>query len=192
MQTMIARSRSQLSHSLLRSLPLAAAALLAACADRAPVAPRQPTTSPRFAASAAAERERTIAAVRRATARYHDLNAALADGFVFLSGCETRGDEGPVGIMYVHMGRLMDGVLDPALPDALIYAPSRNGRPKLAAAELAVPYPLWTGSQPPALFGTEFQREDEFGVFGLHLWVWMNNSEGMFAETNPKVSCGAE
>jgi len=28
-------------------------------------------------------------------------------------------------------------------------------------------------------------------VFGLHVWVWRHNPEGMFATTNPNVSCDA-
>ena len=30
------------------------------------------------------------------------------------------------------------------------------------------------------------------GVFGLHVWLWRNNPAGLFAESNPNVSCGAE
>ena len=183
-----------LAPALARSLPLAAAvALHAACAPKAPLAPdAQPAHEARLSGPASAHANRTIAALRRATARYHDLDAAKADGFVFLHGCETRGDEGPVGILYVHMGRLLDGVIDPTMPDALLYEPRRDGRPRLVAAELAVPYALWTGAQPPTFLGAEFQREDEFGVFGLHVWLWRNNPEGLFAESNPRVSCDPE
>jgi hypothetical protein len=38
--------------------------------------------------------------------------------------------------------------------------------------------------------GAEFQREDEFGVFGLHVWVWRNNPNGLFEEAHPRISCG--
>jgi len=27
-------------------------------------------------------------------------------------------------------------------------------------------------------------------VFALHTWVWRSNPEALFAETNPRVSCG--
>jgi hypothetical protein len=144
--------------------------------------------------SSKAEAERAIATLRRATARYHNLNAALEDGFVFLHGCEVRPGEGGVGALYVHFDRLLDGVLDPGLPDALVYEPARNGRekPKLVAAELAIPYALWSGDDPPTFLGAEFQREDEFAVYGLHIWIWRHNPEGMFAEGNPRVSCGEQ
>jgi len=93
--------------------------------------------------------------------------------------------------VYVHFGRLMDGIIDPQTPDALIYEPGRKGRPKLVGVEFALPYGLWTSQTPPQFLGATFQPEDEFGVFALHAWVWRTNPEGLFAETNPRVSCGA-
>ena len=168
---------------------VSAAVLLSGCADATPLAPDlRPAAVAQRAAQPAGENA-TLATLRRATARYHNLNAAIADGFVFLHGCEVRPDEGPVGSLYVHFGRLLDGVIDPAAPDGLIYEPG-GSHPKLVGVELAVPYPLWTGQAPPALHGTAFQREDEFGVFALHVWIWRDNPEGLFAETNPRVSCG--
>jgi hypothetical protein len=172
---------------------VAAVALLAACADDAPVGPeQQPVTAAYLTAQQTAEAQQAFATIRRVTAPYHDLNVAIADGFVLLHPCEDRPDEGPVGTVYVHIGRLMDGVIDPESPDALIYEPSANGRPKLVGAEFALPYPLWPEPEPPEFLGASFQPEDEFGVWGLHLWVWLDNPEGMFAESNPRVSCAAE
>ena len=171
----------------------AACALVAACSDAGSLAPdRQRPVPSEATALRTAEENTALATLRRVTARYHDLNAAVADGFVFLHGCEVRPDEGPVGIVYVHMGRLLDGAVDPSLPDALIYEPRRNESPRLVGVEFAVPYALWTAPHPPTFQNATFQREDEFGVFGLHAWVWRTNPEGMFAESNPNVSCGAE
>jgi hypothetical protein len=132
-----------------------------------------------------------ITTLQRVTARYHNLSAAIDDEFVLLHPCEARGDEGPVGTVYVNMARLMDGVIDPESPDALIYEPTRNGDLRLVGVEFAVPQALWTGTELPQFLGASFQREDEFGVFALHAWVWRSNPEGLFAETNPRVSCGA-
>ena len=178
-------------HSLTRPIALIATTiLLGACADDSPVAPdAQTVMSARLASVQSAGDADPIATIRRATARYHDIDAALADGFVFLHGCETRPDEGPAGELYVHFDRLLDGVIDPASPDALLYEPRANGKPKLLGVELAIPYPMWAGPQPPVFMGAEFQPEDEFGVWGLHVWAWNTNPEGMFAESNPNVSC---
>ena len=182
-----------------RSLALVAVATLAAgCADGAPLAPEAaPAHAPLLSAhapapSAAAAEQRALATLRRATARYHDLDAALADGFVFFHDCEVRPGEGAVGMLYVHVGRLLDGVIDPATPDALVYEPARNGRHTLVAAELAVLQASWTDPELPAFLGHAFQPEDEFGVYGLHVWLWRHNPDGMFAEANPRVSCEAE
>jgi hypothetical protein len=187
-----------LSHSLGRTLTLGAtAALFAACAD-------QPTVAPRLAAANAAqpdrsnesdnkrdrETERAIETLRRATARYHNIEAAKADHFVLLHDCETRLDNEPVGTVYVNMSRLTDGVISAELPDGLIYEPGPEGL-TLVGVELAIPFQLWTKSEPPTFLGATLQREDEFGVFALHAWVWRSNPNGLFAETNPRVTCGA-
>ena len=167
-----------------------AATLVAACAAEAPVAPEMPalrTANPR----ADTEEARALATLRAATARYHNLKAATDDGFVFLHGCESRPDEGPVGMVYVHPGRL-DGVIDPREPEALVYEPGENGQARLVGVELAIPYVAWTNAQPPEFLGATFQPEDEFGVWGLHIWLWRQNPEGLFAESNPRVSCAAE
>jgi hypothetical protein len=179
------------SQSLRQSLAIvAAAALFSGCADEGPSAP-DPRPA-QFAKQPAADKDGVIATIQRVTARYHDLNAAIADDFVLLHPCENRPGEGPVGTVYVHINRLMDGIIDPETPDALIYEPGRNGRPKLVGVEFAIPYSLWTEQEPPKFLDATFQREDEFGVWALHLWVWRMNPEGLFGESNPRVSCGEE
>ena len=178
------------------SLTLAAAVILGGCADASPAAPSElaaaslPAVGLQAVNGQGGDAVRVLTTRAQATARYHDLDAAIADDFVFLHGCETRGDEGPVGIVYVHMGRLTDGIIDPASPEALIYEPRRNGKPKLIGIELAVPYGLSSNQQPPTFLGRPFQAEDEFGVWGLHVWLWSVNPEGLFAESHPGVSCG--
>jgi hypothetical protein len=177
-----------------RSLAMVVASIvLAACADRAPVAPdRQTAASARFETTVPAEENTTLATLRRATSRYHDLQAAIADGFVFLHGCEVREEGGPVGTVYVHPQRVMDGAIDPSLPDGLIYEPTGTDSPRLVAVEMAVPLATWTTPQAPTFLGATFQREDEFGVFGLHIWLWRDNPKGLFAETNPNVTCSEQ
>lgn len=184
--------KTTVSHMTRQSVGIiAAATLLAGCADSAPLQPTEPLAiQESLARMPAPGTDRAIATLRRVTARYHDLQVAVADSFVLLHECENRPGEGPVGTVYVHMGRLLDGIIDPESPDALIYEPGRNGRPNLVGVEFAIPYPMWTMQAPPEFLGATFQPEDEFGVFALHVWVWRNNPEGLFAETNPRVSCG--
>jgi hypothetical protein len=187
MTTTISRSLGQ------QFATVAAAMLIAGCGDQAPLAPdAQATILARSVGAPSAVNDDPIVTIKRVTARYHDLDAALADGFVFLHGCETRPEEGPAGALYVNFDRLLDGVIDPSLPDALLYEPGTNAPPKLLGVELAIPYPMWPGTQAPRFMRAEFQREDEFGVFGLHIWAWTKNPEGMFAEANPDIDCGEQ
>jgi hypothetical protein len=171
----------------------AAAALFVACADQTPAAPT-PTSAnaARLDRSNEAQHEQDVQQVietlRRATARYHNIENAKQDNFVLLHDCETRLNDEPVGTVYVNLSRLTDGVIDLEKPEGLIYEPGPTGL-KLVGVELAIPFQLST--EPPHLLGATFQREDEFGVFALHAWVWRSNPNGLFAETNPRVTCGA-
>jgi hypothetical protein len=178
---------------------IAAASLFAACStDHTLAAPHATTTlgaadAPQLNAAPYArdnrhegDVERLVETLRRVTGRYHDIDVARRDNFVLLHDCETRLNDEPVGTVYVNMSRLTDGVINPEKPDALIYEPTAKGL-TLVGVEFAIPFSL--SPQPPQLLGATFQREDEFGVFALHAWVWRKNPNGLFAETNPRVTC---
>jgi hypothetical protein len=173
---------------------LATMVAFTACTEDSPLAPSEDLDlQPAFSGGSGHGGQRgklrqALKQIRRATARYHDVRKAEQDGFVLLHECEERDGEA-VGVVYANFTRVLDGKIDPKSPDALIYEPGKNGKLKLVGAEFAIPYPLWTGTEAPEFFGNEFEREDEFGVFGLHVWVWRHNPNGMFAESNPRVSC---
>ncbi len=175
------------SYPLKPFLLLTVIASLAACADESPVDPVADRALQAQHASAAQTEGAIFATLRRVTDRYHKLDVALADSFVLLHPCEVRGDEGPVGAVYAHFGRVLDGVIKPELPDALIYETAKNGKAKLVGVEFALPYAM--SPEAPTFMGQTFQPEDEFGVWALHVWVWRRNPEGMFAESNPRVAC---
>lgn len=166
-----------------------AAALLAGC-DAAATDPVAAVPGD-VASLRVADENAALATLRRATARYHNLDAALADGFFLLHDCEVR-PTGAVGALYIHLDRYLDGRIDPAAPDGLLYAPSDDGQPTLAGVELALPIELWNEDEPPAFLGNTFQLEDEFGAFGLHIWLWLANPDGLFAEAHPDIACGEE
>ena len=165
-----------------------AAALLVACNDQSPL---DSTAAPEFSRQTAAGNQ-ALATLRSASARYHDVDTAIADGFILLHGCEVRPGEGAVGVLYVNLDRYLDGVIDPASPDGLLYAPGPNGKLQLSGVELALPIAMWSGPQPPQFLGATFQTEDEFAAYGLHIWVWRHNANGMFAQAHPGVACGEE
>lgn len=130
-----------------------------------------------------------IAKLREVSDRYHDIDRAIADGFVLVHDCEIRPGEDPAGMVFAQPQRMGDGQLRAGVPDGLLYEPNPNGKPKLVGVEMVMPYALWTKSTPPVFFGQTLQPEDEFGVFGLHVWVWRDNPDGLFAEGNPNVVC---
>jgi hypothetical protein len=174
---------------LLRPLPLLACAALAfaGCEQADPL-----DGAPAIQLSKSVQANRSFAALRRATARYHNLKAATDDGFILLHDCEVRPGEGAVGILYINLENYLDGVIDPARPDGLLYAPGRQGKPRLAGVELAVPIAMWSEAAPPEFLGVPFQTEDEFAAYGLHIWTWRHNPNGMFAQAHPRISCEAE
>ena len=188
-------------NQLLCRIALAAAVGVSAC-DRAPteVAPADPALSSAARADGgSADANRVLAEIRRATARYHRLSVAEADGYVQASPCVAHPFLGAMGYHYASFG-LMDAVVDPSAPEILVYAPDKQGKLKLVAVEFMVVAAPWdaTHSGPPVLAGHEFEdhRAPEswhgipFAHYDLHAWVWRHNPSGMFAEFNPAVSCG--
>jgi hypothetical protein len=154
---------------------LAGAALFGGC-DEDPTGPN-------------VEEARVLATLQGATARYRDIDVAVADGFILLHECEVRPGEGAVGILYVHLDRFTDGILDPMEPDGLLYAPNGSGKPDLIGVEVAMPAAMWSGTAPPEFLDVPLQLEEEFDAWGLHIWVWRENPDGMFAQAHPGVSC---
>lgn len=178
-----------------RPLGLAAAAtlLLTACSENDPLNPDSlAVVDPAWAVLPAnAHFNSVLAELRRATAGYHNVAAAISDGFVLVAECEDRGGEGAVGNIFANLDNLFDDVIDPSRPEGLLYEPMSNGRLRLVGIEFAIPYSLWTSPDPPTFLDATFQPEDEFGVFGLHVWIWRHNPHGLFAPSNPNVSCEA-
>ena len=130
-----------------------------------------------------------LAQVRRANAKYHDPQAAMAAGYNFVDTLDFCFDNPGVGGMGYHLinTSLMDGNVYPLHPQALVYAPNKNGGLDLVAVEYIVP--IAPGSQPPKLFGQTFETNTTLQVYTLHAWIFKANSLGMFSDWNPKVSC---
>jgi hypothetical protein len=129
------------------------------------------------------ELRRELAQVRRATAKYHDISEAMADGYVDIDVFIPQ-----MGFHYLKPSFLdADFTLDK--PELLVYAadPVKN-RFRLVCVEYAVPTDL--ASEPPEGFtGDEdhWHRNEEFGLWTLHVWVWLENPNGMFTELNPRA-----
>ncbi|MBO4210431.1 hypothetical protein [Micromonospora echinofusca] len=138
-----------------------------------------------------------LAAVRAATARYHDVAAALADGYAPAPVCAELPGVGGMGYHFVNEAHQQDGIFDVTRPEILLYAPGPDGL-RLAGVEyLAVDadQDLTTDDDRPELFGVPFDgpmpgHEPGMPVhYDLHVWVWRHNPAGMFAVWNPGLSC---
>jgi hypothetical protein len=147
--------------------------------------------------------ESSVAAVRAATAKYHQLAVAQADNYGLFTdaagiACIANPPDGTMGVHYVNLGLVLDGGIDAATPEALVYEPEKNGNLRLVAVEYVVFQSAWDASHasPPSLFGQEFglvPAGNRYGLppfYELHAWIWKHNPSGMFYEWNPTVTCG--
>jgi len=132
---------------------------------------------------------KALASARAATAKYHNVNQAIADGFVPVSPCVAVPGLGAMGIHYVNFARAGNPNLNPAEPETLLYMPDENGDLRLVGLE----YVRFGPPIPPVpmLFGQEFHYDSNLGAYTLHVWAWRNNPSGMFAPFNPKLGCPA-
>ena len=131
--------------------------------------------------SAATVRE--LAQARAATARYHDVRNAEADGYVSIDFCEPG-----EGCHWANFS-LIDGTFEIERPEFLLYVPGENGEVRLVAIEYVVPLSL-SANAPEGFSGdSDIWREDTegAGLWELTVWLWYPNPEGMFVQHNPRV-----
>jgi hypothetical protein len=149
-------------------------------------------------AGAATAGEKPIAevnAARAAAARYVSLDAALADGYQQLFECTDHGEDGAMGVHYIHPDRAGDGKLVLTEPDVLMYEPQADGSAQVVAVEYIVFEKDWAGETLPSFLGQKLHRKTMVGVhpvdpfYEMHLWHWRHNPGGLFADWNPYVSC---
>ncbi len=135
--------------------------------------------------------------VRDATRQFIDVNnAGPMGGYGPAFGCVSGPDHGAMGIHYVNGALVMDGLIDAAHPEALIYEPVGNRR-RLVGVEYIVDAKAWLDSHdgPPVLEGQLFQfvnapnRYNLDPFFELHVWAWRENPNGAFVDWNNNVSC---
>ena len=153
--------------------------------------------------AAAGGGQSSLADLRQATAKYHDIDVAkalhdeveLPQVLPFGTGTciENLAGDGAMGIHLVLQDRV-DGVLVPTEPEALLYEKRNNGSYKLTGVEYIV-----GGGARPTLYGQEFDETNlaRYGnpaatVWTLHAWVWKPNPDpgrGIFAQWNTRVTC---
>ena len=156
-------------------------------------------TLPLFGTAVADPSTPLIDAVRSATARYVDINAALHEGWVTATPCVSGPDSGAMGVHLVLPARISSGVLDPAQPQALIYEPKSDGAMRLVGVEFIVLESVWVGNNPnggvPALEGNLLNyiaAPNRYGLpafYEMHVWAWQSNPKGSYADWNTQVTC---
>jgi hypothetical protein len=134
------------------------------------------------------ERARTV------LAKYKDPVTAVRDGYFSTLGC-VHYKEGAMGVHFLNPA-LISTKLDPDKPQILVYEP-KGDQLELVAAEWFVP--LATGVEMrPSLFGQPFDGPmagheplmlESLHHYDLHVWLFKENPRGVFANTNPNVSC---
>jgi hypothetical protein len=145
-----------------------------------------------------------IDALRKSLEKYQDYKVAVRDLYLSTVGCVHYSGEKipdhmeyPKGAMGVHFVNVtVRGAPDPMKPNVLIYEPVGK-KLKLVAAEWLVPLTA-DAKERPSLFGQPFMGPmegheplipKEYVHYDLHAWLFKNNPLGMFAPTNPDVSC---
>ncbi len=146
-----------------------------------------------FPAQASTGIQYDLAQVRAATAAFHDLSIAQAAGYQLLSFyayCVYNPALGAMGYHYINLS-LVDAVVDPLQPEAMVYLPDEEGALQLASVEYMVEASAWDmdHSTPPTLFGQTFGYNAAFKKYTMHAWVWRPNPSGMFSFYNPRLSC---
>jgi hypothetical protein len=176
------------------------AALLTTATTQQPLSATNPDTQPASIEAASEHAHgsaeltpqmlQQVAALQVLFAKYQDLDKALEHGFEFV-GCVSDAQLGGMGDHYSRaadddFGR-GDGTHSLERPQYLVYAPQKNGSRRLAALDYTVPYEKWQSNKAPEFFGIPFTRNDGFGVWMFHIWVFQLNPAGIFANFNPKV-----
>lgn len=191
-------------------MPLAALGLLLGCGADTPSvvethADMQVSGAPTFELSLSAEDRQLLARIRAATTQYHDVDRAVADGYVREPMCASIAT-GAMGVHYPNTALVgfvpnvlprtgTDPNIDPLHPDVLVYEPQPDGRMRLVAVEYMVFQAAWQAAHPeqpvPSMFGVPFllRMHGWKPHYELHLWLWRENPDGLTAEWNPKVEC---
>src|ERR1700743_3486253 len=125
--------------------------------------------------------------VQRATAKYRDINAALADGWAPATPCVSGPDAGAMGVHFNQPGRKADGTVPPDEPQFLIYEPMANGAMRLVGVEFFVLQTDWenkNGAGPEGVDGKFMILSSSPNRYGLpsfyemHVWAWEDNPKG--------------
>jgi hypothetical protein len=130
-----------------------------------------------------------LALARLATARYHDVEKAVEAGYAPAAPCMDM-PPGEMNVVHYINLSLVDGRVRVWQPEGLLYRPDADGNLQLAGALYIKPDadgdPA-TDDDRPTLFGVPFvgpipAHHDLPLHYHLHVWIWSENPDGMFAD----------
>ena len=150
-----------------------------------------------------ANQRRELAQVRKATARFRDLDAAIAAGYELgwvngagtriITGCVAHPTDGAMGYHYFNAKLMADNAVNLKKPEVLVYETGDDGELELVAVEWAARGPNSNPpgpAEPPTVLGMQMHiLVPAVGFHIMHAWVWKPNPAGMFADWNPEVTC---
>jgi hypothetical protein len=126
--------------------------------------------------------------LQAAIARFHSTKQAENAGYVADPHCVEVPGLGGMGHHWVNED-LVDPVFDLTNPEAVLYAPDKNGKMRLIAVEYLV---INTGQTAPTFGGQAFDVGGSpipVAHWSLHVWLGKPNPSGLFAPFNPDVDC---
>ena len=149
-----------------------------------------------------------LAQVRRATAKFHRVDAAIAAGYqlgwvngagkTIVNTCvkhPTDATAGAMGWHYFNAALMADNAVNANEPEVLVYEKTSDGELKLVAVEWVVrsadSNPTGV-SEAPSVLGMEMHilvKKPGPAFYLMHGWIWRENPSGIFADWNPDVSC---
>lgn len=189
--------RSPLAASVAVVAALALAAACSSTSDAPTAAVRTADAHADHRAPAEATQGQLNAAerVREATARFADLEVAMAAGYSlqYPAGCADLPDGSAAQGFHFLNQSLVDTKTDLLQPELVMYEPQADGSMVLVGVDYIVPFSLWPADKPaPRLLGRPFLRNEGLQVWALHIWMPRENPDGLFAAWNPNVSCEHE
>lgn len=133
-----------------------------------------------------------FAKVRAATAGFVSLDSAVAMGYAReVPRCYADEHHGAMGYHHVNRG-YVDAKAEVERPEILLYERLADGRYALNGVEYIIPFRVWSkDSVPPTIMGQTMKQELQLNLWYLHMWIWTENSAGLFADWNPAVKCPA-
>jgi len=149
-----------------------------------------------------------LAQVRRATAKFHRVDAAVEAGYElgWVNGAGKRIVDtcvkhptdpaaGAMGWHYFNAALMADNAVNANEPEALVYEKTSDGKLNLVAVEWVVRSAQSNPpgvSEAPSVLGMDMHilvPPPGPAFYLMHAWIWRDNPSGIFADWNPEVSC---